>query len=143
MRMTRTGQAVMAIAVLVLGAGCGDGSDANTPDVAASETPATKVSVETTCNLLFDGKAAPLENLVDFAVTKETTTEKVDAATEDLAEMRDITDRAPEELAANLKVLGDELQKLIDNATKPSEQWDTTAFRAAGLEVTNVCDEFE
>lgn len=140
--MRSTMVATLTLALFAVQA-CSQGDSeprADTESPSASPTAVPTVSLQTGCELLFEGKQPPMPRAVRFALRDELTQAQVDAAQDDVDELREVARLVPP-LADNVLVVADEVQGLIDTADDPGEEmWDTTAFKAAGLDVANTCN---
>ena len=94
-----------------------------------------KVSNDTTCQLLLEAKPKPLEGIIDFYLSQDTSPAMVRKTQSMVDEVTAITASAQPEMAQQLEVVINETQGILDGTS----DGDTSRFKAAGLEVTTIC----
>lgn len=68
-------------------------------------------------------------------------TDQADAIQSDVDEIKDIAEQTPDPLKTHLVVWSDIVQGLLDDALggESGGSWDSTNFKASGLEIANTC----
>jgi len=111
------------------------------PTPTPSPTRRPQVSDRTTCDLLFNSQGkSPLAIIVDFVNRPSNTLQQANATDEAIDDLRSIALSAGDNLSAQLTAEADAAQAILDGARAGSDEtYDTTALRAAGLEIANTC----
>lgn len=144
--------ATAAAATILVGAGgCGGSSDQSdasdqaspTSSKSTSPSPSTSppplVSLSTSCQLLFPESAkSPLAQMVTMFTDPSVSTRQVEKAKEGIDTVTRVALSAQPELASQLTVIAKETQAVVDTVYEGAEH-ETTAMKAAGLEITRIC----
>jgi hypothetical protein len=146
--MTRRIVATITTAALVVLGGCGGSSDSpekSPPKTTEVTKDPLRVSLETACNFVFLGYqpgSEPFSNLIEY-VGKDTDeeTKEADKAKSWNDELKQVRDRAPEDLAVYLDAVVTSVDELLE-ALDSGGSWEAADFKSAGTEVLNQCDEY-